>query len=92
MRDARWSPGQLLTAHQSFAGSDLQTTDLVGTGTVSSRENAGSHVMMMKNDAPSLQEPGCLLELTEDGKKHIGLPGGQQLSWIEDSDEVIFTG
>jgi fumarylacetoacetase len=60
MKDLYWTIGQMLTHHASN-GCNLQTGDLMATGTVSGK---------------SKEERGCLLELTWRGKEPIELPNG----------------
>lgn len=76
MKDLYWTIGQMLTHHASN-GCNLNTGDLLATGTVSGRE---------KN------ERGCLLELTWRGKEPIELPNGETRRFLEDGDEVIMKG
>jgi fumarylacetoacetase len=75
-KDLYWTIGQMLTHHASN-GCNLQTGDMMATGTVSGRQ---------KN------ERGCLLELTWRGKDPIELPSGEQRRFLEDGDEVIMRG
>ncbi|MFM9995739.1 MAG: fumarylacetoacetase [Phycisphaerales bacterium] len=84
-KEMYWTVAQLLTHHTSN-GCNLQTGDLLASGTVSGR-------------GPT--ERGCLLELTwqgrgPDGKplprKPIDLPTGEKRTFLEDGDEVIFKG
>lgn len=69
---AYWTIAQLITHHTSN-GCNLQSGDLLGTGTLSgiNPENAGS-----------------LLELSQGGKKPIQLANGQERSFLEDGDEL----
>jgi fumarylacetoacetase len=76
MKDLYWTIGQMLTHHASN-GCNLQTGDLIATGTVSGREK---------------DERGCLLELTWRGKEPIELPNGEQRRFLEDGDEIIMRG
>jgi fumarylacetoacetase len=76
MKDLYWTIGQMLTHHASN-GCNLQTGDLMATGTVSGREK---------------HERGCLLELTWRGKEPIQLPTGEERRFLEDGDEVIMKG
>lgn len=76
MRDLYWTIGQMLTHHASN-GCNLQTGDLMATGTVSGK---------------SKDERGCLLELTWRGTQPIDLPNGEQRRFLEDGDEVIMKG
>jgi fumarylacetoacetase len=73
MKDLYWTIGQMLTHHAS-GGCNLQTGDLMATGTVSGREKT---------------ERGCLLELTWRGTEPIELPNGETRRFLEDGDEVI---
>ena len=76
MKDLYWTIGQMLTHHASN-GCNLQTGDLMATGTVS---------------GDSKDERGCLLELTWRGKEPIELPNGEQRRFLEDGDEIIMKG
>ena len=76
MKDLYWTIGQMLTHHASN-GCNLQTGDLMATGTVSGREKT---------------ERGCLLELTWRGKEPIELPSGEERRFLEDGDEIIMKG
>jgi fumarylacetoacetase len=75
-KDLYWTIGQMLTHHASN-GCNLQTGDLMATGTVSGKEK---------------HERGCLLELTWRGKEPIDLPSGEQRRFLEDGDEIIMKG
>ena len=76
MKDLYWTIGQMLTHHASN-GCNLQTGDLMATGTVSGQEK---------------DERGCLLELTWRGKEPIELPNGETRRFLEDGDEIIMKG
>ncbi|HEY0459357.1 MAG TPA: fumarylacetoacetase [Pyrinomonadaceae bacterium] len=76
MKDLYWTIGQMLTHHAS-GGCNLQTGDLMATGTVSGREKS---------------ERGCLLELTWRGTEPLELPNGEQRRFLEDGDEIIMRG
>lgn len=76
MKDLYWTIGQMLTHHASN-GCNLQTGDLMATGTVSGKEK---------------DERGCLLELTWRGKDPIQLPNGEERRFLEDGDEIIMKG
>lgn len=71
-----WTLAQMLTHHASN-GCNLQTGDLLASGTVS---------------GPSREEMGCLLELTKRGAEPIELPTGETRKFLEDGDEVIMRG
>ncbi|HMT07505.1 MAG TPA: fumarylacetoacetase [Pyrinomonadaceae bacterium] len=75
-KDLYWTIGQMLTHHASN-GCNLQTGDLMATGTVS---------------GPEKSERGCLLELTWRGTEPIDLPSGEQRRFLEDGDEIIMKG
>lgn len=75
-KDLYWTIGQMLTHHASN-GCNLQTGDLMATGTVSGKDK---------------DERGCLLELTWRGKEPIALPNGETRRFLEDYDEIIMKG
>jgi fumarylacetoacetase len=75
-RHLYWTPAQIL-AHHTSGGCDLQTGDLLGSGTIS---------------GPTEAELASLLELGADGQKPVTLPDGESRSYLEDGDEVTFTG
>ncbi len=75
-KDLYWTIGQMLTHHASN-GCNLQTGDLMATGTVSGKERS---------------ERGCLLEMTWRGTEPLELPSGEQRRFLEDGDEVIMKG
>ncbi|XAR65724.1 Fumarylacetoacetase [Bertholletia excelsa] len=63
-------------AHHTINGCNLRPGDLLGTGTIS---------------GPEPESYGCLLELTWNGQKSLSL-GGATRKFLEDGDEVTFTG
>jgi fumarylacetoacetase len=71
-RHAYWTLAQMLTHHASN-GCNLQSGDLLGTGTQS---------------GPRPEEAGSLLELSEGGKRPVMLPNGEQRIFLEDGDAV----
>jgi len=75
-KDLYWTIGQMLTHHASN-GCNLQTGDLMATGTVSGKEK---------------RTRGCMLELTWRGTEPIELASGEQRRFLEDGDEVIMKG
>ncbi|MCA1625024.1 MAG: fumarylacetoacetase [Acidobacteria bacterium] len=75
-KDLYWTIGQMLTHHASN-GCNLQTGDLMATGTVS---------------GDSKDSRGCLLELTWRGTEPLELPNGETRRFLEDGDEVIMKG
>jgi fumarylacetoacetase len=72
-RDAYWSVAQML-AHHSSGGCNLQTGDLLGTGTQS---------------GPLPGQGGSLLELSFGGKQPVALLGGETRSFLQDGDRLI---
>jgi fumarylacetoacetase len=76
MKDLYWTIGQML-AHHASGGCNLQTGDLMASGTVSGKEK---------------HERGCMLELTWRGKEPLTLPTGEERRFLEDGDEVIMRG
>jgi fumarylacetoacetase len=76
MKDLYWTIAQMLS-HHSSNGCNLQTGDLMATGTVSGKSKA---------------ERGCLLELTWRGTEPIQLPNGEERRFLEDGDEIIMKG
>jgi fumarylacetoacetase len=76
MKDLYWTIGQMLTHHAS-GGCNLQTGDLIATGTISGKEKS---------------ERGSMLELSWRGTDPIELPGGETRRFLEDGDEIIMKG
>lgn len=70
-----WTIAQLV-AHHSSNGCNLQSGDLLGTGTLSGVEEGSK---------------GSLLELTNGGVQPIELAGGENRTFLEDGDEIIIT-
>jgi fumarylacetoacetase len=70
-----WTIAQILTHHAS-GGCNLQSGDLLGTGTIS---------------APTRDGLGSLLEITRGGAEPIDLPDGERRTFLEGGDEVIFS-
>ncbi|KAK9084722.1 hypothetical protein Sjap_025133 [Stephania japonica] len=71
-----WTFSQQL-AHHTINGCNLRPGDLLGTGTIS---------------GPVPESLGCLLELTLNGQKPISLNNNSTRKFLEDGDEVVFTG
>lgn len=81
-----WTFAQMI-AHHTSNGCNLQTGDLLGSGTIS---------------GPEKSSRGCLLELTFDGndpatgkpkpRTPIALPTGETRTFLADGDEVILRG
>jgi fumarylacetoacetase len=66
-----------MLAHHTVGGCGLRTGDLVASGTVSGEAKT---------------EHGCLMELTFNGKRPTELSDGSELKYLEDGDEVRYTG
>lgn len=75
-KDLYWTVGQMLTHHAS-GGCNLQTGDLIASGTVS---------------GPGKDERGSMLELSWRGTEPIALPSRETRRFLEDGDEVIMKG
>jgi fumarylacetoacetase len=75
-RDAYWTLAQLV-AHHTVNGCNLETGDLLGTGTLS---------------GPGPKQGGSLLELTAGGKEPIRLPDGESRAFLADGDAIILKG
>lgn len=75
-KDLYWTIGQMLTHHASN-GCNLQTGDLMATGTVSGKTK---------------EERGSMLELSWRGTEPIELPNGETRRFLEDGDEIIMKG
>ncbi len=67
-----WSAAQII-AHHSSNGCNLQSGDLIGTGTLSTDSDDGL---------------GSLIEISRGGKQPVALPGGETRSFLEDGDEI----
>jgi fumarylacetoacetase len=74
--DNYWTPAQMV-AHHASGGCNLQTGDLLGTGTISGSENGSQ---------------GSLLELTARGTQPIALLAVEKRGFLEDGDTVILRG
>ena len=66
-----------MVAHHTVNGCNLQPGDLLGTGTQS---------------GPDETESGSLVELTRGGRQPLTLPDGEQRTFLEDGDQVTFSG
>lgn len=64
-------------AHHTVNGCNLQTGDLLASGTIS---------------GPTPDSYGSFLELTWKGEKPIKLPGGEERKFLNDGDNVIISG
>lgn len=75
-RHLYWTPAQMV-AHHTVNGCNLQPGDLIGTGTIS---------------GPRDEELSSMLEFTVAGTRPVTLPNGEVRGFLEDGDEVTFTG
>jgi fumarylacetoacetase len=64
-----------MVTHHTVNGCNLEPGDLIGSGTQS---------------GPAPGEAGSLLELSGGGQRPIALAGGEQRTFLEDGDRVIF--
>ncbi|KIW73735.1 fumarylacetoacetase [Phialophora macrospora] len=76
LTNAYWSFAQMLT-HHAFGGCEMRTGDLIGTGTITGE------------DASSICS---LVERTRNGTQPIHTPAGNKRLYVQDGDEVVFTG
>lgn len=75
-RHAYWTVAQMV-AHHTVNGCNLLPGDFFGSGTLS---------------GPTLDQAGALIELTEGGKRPVGLPNGESRTFLEDGDSVVIRG
>ncbi len=75
-RDAYWTLSQLV-AHHTVNGCNLQSGDLLGTGTLS---------------GPQAGQGGSLLELSQGGKQPVRLSNGEARTFLEDGDSIRLRG
>jgi fumarylacetoacetase len=71
-----WSIAQQL-AHHTVNGCNLQSGDLLASGTISGLTE---------------ESRGCMLELTWRGANPLTLPNGETRKWLEDGDRLTITG
>ncbi|HEX6244412.1 MAG TPA: fumarylacetoacetase [Polyangiales bacterium] len=71
-RHAYWTLAQLV-AHHTLNGCPLRPGDVLGSGTLS---------------GPALEESGCMLELSEGGKRPLTLASGETRTFLEDGDAI----
>ena len=71
-----WTMAQQI-AHHTITGCNLRDGDLLGSGTISGTEP---------------HEYGSLIELTQNGKEKIKLPNGEERTFLEDGDVIVFRG
>ncbi|MBK7720553.1 MAG: fumarylacetoacetase [Simplicispira sp.] len=76
-RHQYWTVAQMLTQH-TVGGCNLQSGDLLGTGTIS---------------GPAPEEAGAMVELSLGGTQPLTLTGtGEQRRFLEDGDAVVLRG
>jgi fumarylacetoacetase len=71
-----WNMAQQLVHHAS-SGCNMRPGDLLASGTIS---------------GPARDSYGSMLELAWRGERPVGLPNGEQRSFLEDGDSVTMTG
>jgi fumarylacetoacetase len=71
-----WTFAQMVAQH-TLGGCNLQSGDLLGSGTIS---------------GPTDGEQGAMIELTQAGRAPVLLPNGEQRGFLHDGDVVIFKG
>jgi fumarylacetoacetase len=76
LQDMYWTFPQMV-AHHTSNGCNLQTGDLLGSGTLS---------------GPGDEARACLAEASVRGTQPIRLPNGETRAWLQDGDEVILRG
>ena len=75
-RHQYWTVAQMVAQH-TMGGCNLQSGDLLGTGTIS---------------GPTPEEAGAIIEQTKAGREPITLDGGEQRAFLHDGDAVILRG
>lgn len=75
-RHQYWTLSQMI-AHHTMGGCNLQSGDLLGSGTIS---------------GPAPGEAGALIELTVSGTQPVDIGDGEQRGFLEDGDTVVFRG
>ena len=76
MKHLYYSVAQTIT-HHSVTGCNMNTGDMLGSGTISAKEESGY---------------GSMIELCWGGKNTINLPNGEERKFLADGDEVNLTG
>jgi fumarylacetoacetase len=71
-----WTFAQMVAQH-TVGGCNLQSGDLLGSGTIS---------------GPTDGEQGAMIELTQAGRAPVTLPNGEQRGFLQDGDAVILKG
>ena len=75
-RHQYWTFAQMVAQH-TMGGCNLQTGDLLGSGTIS---------------GPTPDQAGAIIELTKGGKEPITLNNGEQRAFLQDGDAVTLRG
>ncbi len=75
-RHQHWTVAQMVAQH-TVGGCNLQTGDLLGTGTIS---------------GPTEPEAGAIIELAQGGRKPIAFANGESRTFLLDGDAVVFKG
>ncbi len=75
-RYQHWTVAQMVAQH-TVGGCNLQTGDLLGTGTIS---------------GPTEPEAGAIIELAQGGRKPIAFANGESRTFLLDGDAVVFKG
>lgn len=73
-----WSFPQMI-AHHSIGGCPMSTGDLLGSGTISGKNEKGGDL-------------GSLLEMSQNGKKELMLAGMDVRTFLKDGDEITIRG
>ncbi|WP_025899552.1 fumarylacetoacetase [Sneathiella glossodoripedis] len=76
MKYSYWTVAQMVTHHAS-GGCNLQSGDLMATGTMS---------------GPDAAQACAMIELTKGGKEPIVLKNGEKRTFLEDGDTIVITG
>ncbi|MCJ2180301.1 fumarylacetoacetase [Novosphingobium album (ex Hu et al. 2023)] len=71
-----WTVAQMV-AHHASNGCQMQTGDLLGSGTISGPQDGSQ---------------GSLMEITRSGKQPVTLPTGETRTFLEDGDELMLAG
>jgi fumarylacetoacetase len=71
-----WTVAQMVAQH-TVGGCNLQTGDVLGSGTIS---------------GPTEAEAGALIELAQGGRKPVVLDNGEQRGFLHDGDAVSLRG
>jgi fumarylacetoacetase len=66
-----------MLAHHTSTGCNMQVGDMLGSGTISGETS---------------EQFGSLLEQSQNGKYIVKLSSGEERTFLEDGDEVIYTG